>query len=339
MFNLIISLLKFLLAGIAFLFVLFMAVFIEYSAIYFKKIFISWLKKKSEEYSFVLIKKQFLSKVVLPETASVAIVISAPVLALSALMPICTTIPYFSFIPYIQKNTDLLQIVQFLLFSEVFATLAIYALGTKVSRLIAKEMIKEFAYSCFFIIAFFTLIAVYIDKTSSITDTFKLSSLAVSGLLSTKNFLVYAVLLFISAIIFALLPHETRKNSKYLTNNNVLVEFQGAPRVIISLWSLLRSFLIISIILVTLLPFINIPSNSQNINIPWFIKTINFFVYFITIILTRSFVIPIFWEIRDKLKHILPRLLSLILIHLIIIFIICFIFLLNSNPNLILGLL
>lgn len=334
MFNLIISLLKYLLTGFIFLFVIFMSVFIEYLASYSKKIFNNKLNKRREIGDITLLKKQFFNKVVMPETASAVIVVWAPILALSALIPISTTIPLFSFIPYLQINTDLLQIVQFFLLSDVFAVLAICALGTKTSRQIAKEMTKEFAYLFFFIFLFFTVIAIYIDKTSKITDAFKLNSLALSGLISTENFLIYTVLIFISIIIFSLLPHEVSEHSNYLVNDDVLIEFQGAPRAMLSLWLLFRSFLLISIILIMIFPFTNIFSYSQNINIPWFLKVINFLVYFVAIIFMRIFVIPIFWTARNKLKQKLPRFLSCILFHLIIVLIICFVFVLNLQSNL-----
>ncbi|MFR5880263.1 MAG: hypothetical protein ACLUEQ_05365 [Cloacibacillus evryensis] len=78
----------------------------------------------------------------LPESASVNIALYAPALAVASLMTVCASLPYCTFIPIIDNGSDIIQLVQFMLLSEIFALISLYALGSGTGNEIARSEMR-----------------------------------------------------------------------------------------------------------------------------------------------------------------------------------------------------
>ncbi len=79
----------------------------------------------------------------LPETAAVNIALYGPSLAIASLMTVCASLPFCTFIPIFDNGSDLIQLVQFLLLSEVFALISLYALGTGTGNEVARSEMRS----------------------------------------------------------------------------------------------------------------------------------------------------------------------------------------------------
>lgn len=300
------------------LFAILVAIFSESATFYILNIFKRQTKEKAEMNPINFIKVQYNNKVVLPDSAVVLVVLLGPVFAFAALLPICSAIPYFSFIPIMHNSSDLLQISQFFILSDTLAIVSVYALGTKNSEAVAKNMSIKSLYLILSLLAFFTVVATYTEFYGSVTDVFRLNTFMNFSTVNTLSTVIYVTMFVFAFLILAQLPHENFKTAKYFLNNELLTEYQGAPRLIMSLWSLFRSFIIAALIVVIISPLPNVPATFQPWGISWISQFINFLFFWIALIFTRIFVVSVSWALFDKVESIVPRRLSKFLVPILI---------------------
>lgn len=320
------------------LFALLIAIFSETATLYIINFFKKQSKVKAEVYPINFIKDQYSSKVVFPESACTIVTLLGPVLAFAALLPVCAAIPFFSFIPIMANSPDLLQITQFFILSDTFAIITVYAVGSENSNYIAKRMAIDSVYLIFSMVAFFTVIATYIEIGGATTDVFRLNSVTVFNTLTTASSTIYLTMFVFVFLIFSQLPLEKYKAAKYFINDASVTECQGPPRLIMSLWSLFRSFIITALVVVIVSPLPNVPVTFQPWGISWIPQFINFFSFWITVIFTRVFLVSTSWAILHKFKSKLPNRLSPFVLPVLILivtgFILMTIFILSSKAAL-----
>ena len=85
----------------------------------------------------------FRSPVALPGGARVRTALFCPVLAFAALLTVCACLPVCTYIPIIDNGADVVQLAQFMLLSEVFVLVSLYAAGTEEALEIARAEILD----------------------------------------------------------------------------------------------------------------------------------------------------------------------------------------------------
>lgn len=289
------------------LFAVLTALFSETATLYIINFFKKQRKVKTEIYPINFIKDQCISKVVFPDSAFTVVTLTGPILAFAALLPICAAIPFFSFIPIMANSPDLLQISQFFILSDTFAIISVYAVGSENSNYIAKKMAIDSVYLIFSMLAFFTVIATYIEIGGATTDVFRLNSFTVFNTANTASSTIHLTIFVFVFLIFSQLPLEKYKAVKYFIKDASVTECQGTPLLIMSLWSLFRSFIITALIVAIVSPLPNVPVTFQPWGISWIPQFINFFSFWITVIFTRIFLVSTSWAILHKLQSKVPN--------------------------------
>ena len=85
----------------------------------------------------------FRSPVALPGGARVQTALFCPVLAFAALLTVCACLPVCTYIPIIDNGADVVQLAQFMLLSEVFVLVSLYAAGTEEALEIARAEMRN----------------------------------------------------------------------------------------------------------------------------------------------------------------------------------------------------
>ena len=66
-----------------------------------------------------------------------------PVFAFAALLTVCACLPICTYIPIIDNGADIVQLAQFMLLSEVFVLMSLYAAGTEEALEIARAEMRN----------------------------------------------------------------------------------------------------------------------------------------------------------------------------------------------------
>ena len=79
----------------------------------------------------------------LPGGARRGAALYCPVFAFAALLTVCACLPICTYIPIIDNGADIVQLAQFMLLSEVFVLMSLYAAGTEEALEIARTRDAE----------------------------------------------------------------------------------------------------------------------------------------------------------------------------------------------------
>lgn len=229
--------------------------------------------------------------------------IYTPALAFAALFPVCSSIPYFTFLPIMESGADLLQIINFLLLSEGLVIISIYSLATRDSIFFVNRMIKNLICLYFPLMIFFIVIAMYrkylgeMDRIFSL-DTF--SGFYRSGIMNVK---VTTGMLIFAFTILSQIPHESFKRAIYFANSSELTSYSGVPRLILNSHSLFRSFIILSVIVELFFTIVSVKLNLGFLSNSWLNQLANFLSFWFSVLIVRVLFIPVVWFIYDRMMR------------------------------------
>lgn len=238
----------------------------------------------------------------LPETSVVWISVYLPAFALAALFPISASIPFFSFVPIMDNGGDLIQILQFAVFSEALAILSIFSLGTPTAEITANRMIKELVKLMVPMMAAFVSIAFYYSANGVGGDPFSLNVFTMALHMNfAAPFSLLGTLLFIF-VIFSQIPHSNAGFGCSLLENCELPDFNGAPRSMLQLWSIFRAFLVVALVTHMFYPWVYFKGLNAGFSISWWAQSVNFAAFWSTVLVIRVFGVTLCWKVMDTLE-------------------------------------
>lgn len=306
MYNLIITGAKYFSSWLLMLMTLFIALFAESIHVYLsgksmgKHGYIASLLPVREIYHSMF------SRIVLPETACFTLSVYCPGLAFAALIPICASIPFFSFVSILDNGGDMMQILQFAMLSETFALVSVFSLGTSGADRTAHRMVKELIRLMLPLMACFSSIAYYLAIIGVDGDTFSLNAFTLSlHLVPSAPYALAGMSLFVF-VIFSQIPHSNSGFGCSVFERGELPEYRGCPRGILQLWSVFRAFLVVALVTHIFFPWSFFKGLNAGFSISWWAQTINFFAFWAAVIFVRVFGVTLSWKAMDALEKLLP---------------------------------
>ncbi len=249
----------------------------------------------------------FRLEVGLPESASVNIALYGPALAFAALMTVCASIPFSTFIPIIDNGADVIQILQFMLLSEVLALISLYALGTKQAENAARIEMGKVIRLAVPVVACFASLAAFLIKNGLDSDPFSLNSFSIAGQLTAMSrWGICGTTLFIFTIL-SQIPHRDFMTGCALLKQGEIPEYTGAPRGILQVWAVFRSFIIVALVTYMFFPSNFIATINNAVGISWRSQALNFVIFWFSVVIMRTVAVPVCWLLLDLLKARLPK--------------------------------
>lgn len=252
--------------------------------------------------------KMFRASVALPKNARRSAAIYCPVLAFAALMTLCACLPTCTYIPIIDNGADVVQLSLFMLLSELFVMIALYSVGTndalETARLEMRAMVRLF----FPFMALCASIAAYLIKNGLDTDPFSFNSFSLFGQMRSMSWAGVASIALFILIAFSQIPQKGRESGTLLFRGGELPEYNGAPRGMLQLWSVVRSFLAISVIVYIVFPSDLMTAFGESAAIAWGGQAVNFVVFWLSVAAVRIVVVPLCHAGMERAKLRLPEL-------------------------------
>ena len=226
-----------------------------------------------------------------------------PAFAFAGLFPVCSALPYFTFIPLLENGSDLLQIVQFLLLSDTFALITVYSVANRESVFRVNNMIRD--YICLYIPVIFllTMLALYKINLGELDKVFILDSfMSIASSVENSVSLRIAVVMF-SALVVSQIPHVSYKSAVYFVKSDEFTSYSGVPRILMNAWGLFRSFIVMTIVTELFFTFVSYRLFSSTDLPVWFIRLSNFLAFWLSVLLFRVIFVPLTWYIYDKIIY------------------------------------
>ncbi|MEG1502154.1 MAG: hypothetical protein RRZ70_05770 [Synergistaceae bacterium] len=224
-----------------------------------------------------------------------------PILAFSALFPVCSIIPYFTFIPIMENGADLLQIMQFLLLSEALAIISVYSLSSNESTEFAGKMCVDCMCLYIPILIFITSIATYRKYLGEMDRIFSLNVFPGFYENNQINLLVCLGTAIFVFLIFSQMPHKSFNKGKYFANRYDIPSFSGVSRLLMSSWGLFRTFIVMCIIISLFYTFASVKITDTLDIFSWGIQLISFLSFWLSVFAVRITLVPLSWLIYDKI--------------------------------------
>lgn len=200
--------------------------------------------------------------IVLSENASRRSALLLPILALAALFPACASISFLTFSPLIDNGGDLLQILLFVVLSEVFAAAAICAQGTKRAQRCASRLFCESVRLMIVMMAAFSSLAIYFSSLGAQGNLYSLTTYY--GSLHLK-YLDVRVLAAIAVLVVLALSHMSVSDeggSDGVFSEMPPTEYDGIQRAMLQIWIAFKSFLAAMLITQIFFPWFLIGDSS-----------------------------------------------------------------------------
>lgn len=253
------------------------------------------------------IRTEFRLSVTLPESATISMALYSPALAAAAVVTVCASLPFCTFIPIIDNGADIIQTVQFMILSEVFALISLYALHSaeaiEMARIEMRAMLRLFVP----LTACLASLASYFIKHGLDSDPFSLNSFIMAGHFGSMSaWGVTGVLLFIF-IIMSQIPHRSILMGTSLLLADDLPEYGGAPRAMLQMWSIFRSFIVTSVAVHIVFPTEFIANAAHTLGISWRVQALNFAAFWLSVMFARLIVFPLCGTIVGTVEERLPR--------------------------------
>lgn len=243
----------------------------------------------------------------LPETAAVNIALYGPSLAIASLMTVCASLPFCTFIPIIDNGSDLIQLVQFLLLSEVFALISLYALGTGTGNEVARSEMRNMLRLLVPLVACYASLASFFTKNGLDSDPFSLNSFSMTGHFASMSAWGICGVLLLVFVILSQIPHRSVTAGSALFIHGESPEFEGAPRGMLQIWSVFRAFIVISIVTYILFPADMIATLSEGLGISWRGQALNFVIFWLAVVASRLVLVPACWLIVQAAESRIPK--------------------------------
>ncbi|MDO4218803.1 MAG: hypothetical protein Q4C78_02310 [Synergistaceae bacterium] len=198
---------------------------------------------------------RFLNVSSLPNGANAKACFSLSILSFASLFIVTSALPFSSFVPLSVNRGDLLQIVYFLLFSELLLLSTFLALRSEQAISLALDELAKFFRFIAVYVAFLFFFASYLTTNSVELDPFNANLLLIFPTITDMSFRgVISILLFIVLIILAIpTNHETRSYS--IISDVEMPEFAGVSRLLVHFISIFRSVLFVFMLCYSLVPY------------------------------------------------------------------------------------
>lgn len=238
------------------------------------------------------------SPLVLPDRASEYIALWAPVLAIAALFPACSSISFFTFSPLIDNGGDILQILHFVILSEFFALTAIYALGTEYAFRCAGRLAGEFVKLLVTLTASFASFALYFSALGAQGGLFSLNIYSLSLHLKSLNIPGYFA---VAAFVFLSLSHSA--HCEECAAGDIFTElpqseYNGPPRALLQVWAAFKAFLTATLITHILFPWFVFKESDLFAMNSFLTELFPFTLFWVTVIIVRTFGVMLCHSVR-----------------------------------------
>ena len=235
---------------------------------------------------------KFLEASSLPAGAHAKACFTCSIVAFASLFLVASALPFSSFVPLSVNRGDLLQVVYFLIFSELLLLATFVALRSeKAIALMLDELAKFFRFLATYT-AFIFAFASYLTTNSVELDPFNANFLLVFPTVSTMSFRGVASILLFTILIILAIPTNHQTGSYSILPESEMPEFAGVSRFLVHLASIFRSVLLVLMLCYSLVPYESIFDN-----IAFFDTTLHgqffFYVFFMLFaFVTGVFIVP-----------------------------------------------
>lgn len=258
------------------------------------------------------------SPVLLPACACKPIAIIMPMLAVAALFPVCSSLPFFTFSPLIDNGADMLQIIHFTILSEVFAVIAIYSLGTEYAFRSATRQFSEFIKLLVVLVAAFSSFAVYFAALGVQGNPFSLDVYTLSLQFKSLGWLGRAAAAVFVFLAFWYSPRCEESETGDVLTGLPLGEYSGIQRAILQIWAAFKAFIIATLVTHIFFPWFLFKESEKLVAGSYTAQAVTFTAFALTVILVRVFGVMICRNIRSLVEKKLPAQVVTLLIMLLI---------------------
>lgn len=251
--------------------------------------------------------KMFRTPVVIPQSARRSAALYSPVMALAALMTVCACLPICTYIPLIDNGADIVQILLFMLLSEIFVITSFYSLGSDRALDVARIHMRGMLSLFFPLMAACSSIAVYLIKNGLETDPFSFNSFSLFTTMRSMSWHGIAGVLLFAMLILSQVQQKEMRFGALLLRDDELSEYGGAPRGLLQIWSIIRSFIAIAIVVYIIFPSDLITMFGESAAVSWGGQAVNFMIFWLSVVVTRLCYVPISCALLSIAEHCVPR--------------------------------
>lgn len=249
----------------------------------------------------------FRAPVILPGGARTWAAAFCPALALAALLTVFACLPICTYIPIIDNGADVVQLTQFMLLSEVLVLVSLYAVGTEDALKIARAEMRGMMRFLIPFMATCASIAAYLIKNGLDTDPFSFNSFSLFGQMRSMSWRgVAGVALFLIAVL-SQAPQRGTYYGTLLLARDELPDYTGAPRGILQIWSVLRSFIVVAVVTYVVFPSEFMSTFGEQAAIAWSGQTVNFFIFWLLVAAMRLIAVPLCRALFAAIEKPLPE--------------------------------
>lgn len=272
------------------------------------KVFAAFRRKSgAAERTGVSLTGWFRAPVILPASARAGTALFCPALALAALLTIFACLPICTYIPVIDNGADIVQLVQFVLLSEVFVLVSLYAAGTEEALKIARAEMRGMIRFLIPFMAACASVAAYLIKNGLDTDPFSFNSFSLFGQMRSMSWWgVAGVALFLISVL-SQTPQRGTYSGTLLLSVGELPDYSGAPRGILQIWSVLRSFIIVAVVTYIVFPSEFMSTFGDQAAIAWSWQAINFLIFWLSVAAMRLIAVPLCRALFAAIEKPLPK--------------------------------
>lgn len=248
----------------------------------------------------------FRSPVALPGGARVRTALFCPVLAFAALLTVCACLPVCTYIPIIDNGADVVQLAQFMLLSEVFVLVSLYAAGTEEALEIARAEMRNMIRFLIPFMAACASIAAYLIKNGLDTDPFSFNSFSLFGQMRSMSWFGVAGMLLFMLAVLSQAPQRGASSGTLLLEEGELPDYGGAPRGILQIWSVVRSFIVVAVMTYIVFPSELMGTFGESAAIAWSGQAVNFVVFWLSVAAMRVAAVPLCRAVVAAVERPLP---------------------------------
>ena len=196
--------------------------------------------------------------------------------------------------PIIDNGADVVQLAQFMLLSEVFVLVSLYAAGTEEALEIARAEMRNMIR---FLIPFHG--GLRIDSGLSDkerprqTDPFSFNSFSLFGQMRSMSWCGVAGMLLFMLAVLSQAPQRGASSGTLLLKEGELPDYGGAPRGILQIWSVVRSFIVVAVMTYIVFPSELMGTFGESAAIAWSGQAVNFVVFWLSVAAMRVAAVPL----------------------------------------------
>ncbi|MDO5116623.1 MAG: hypothetical protein Q4D58_11085 [Synergistaceae bacterium] len=249
----------------------------------------------------------FRTEITLPQGARLNFALYCPALAFAALMTICASIPFCTYIPIIDNGADIIQIIQFMLLSELFILLSLCSLRTAGAAEAARAEIRNVIRLLVPLVSCCAALAAFLMLSGLDGDPFSLNSFSIAGQMTSMSLWGFSgIFLFVFAIL-SQTPRRDIFSGTLLLRAGEIPEFNGVPRGMVQIWSVFRSFIVVAVVTYVIFPSNLIAGFNSALGISWRGQALNFLIFWSAVVAMRLFAVPFCWMTIAAAERLLPR--------------------------------